>query len=158
MRSSYYGSLYLVTPVREDDSGERHNSVVEVYQSARSHIDVAIELWRLCGREDRARETELLLERAYEDEHPLLDTGKVAQLLSHLEGLDSELKRTLVDAEWRVSPELLPELRKRSRMLDLGEERGELARSAVWEGMSRVVALQSILNEAQRRDLFVALE
>jgi hypothetical protein len=154
----YWGTIYLIRPDWHGDPEDVADSVVESHRDGPSHIHVAIELWRLAGDEDRARKVEDLLERVNERDNPVLGTAEIEELLQLLAGLETALDRSVVGPDWRVPAERLPELRGRSKLLDLDESRGSLASAGVVEGMSRVDALRNILTDAYDRGLHVSLD
>ena len=132
--------------------------MVASYDDGPGYISTAVELWQLAGNEARASEIVTLLDRANERDYAALTSSEAAQLLHLLDDLEIGLKASVVDQDWNVPTARLPELRQRTKMLDLDEERGELARAGVLEGMSSVIALRNILSEAVDRGLDVALD
>ena len=156
--NNYYGTLYLVTPGGTSDPERMHEDVVETYQHGRSHIDVAKELWSLAGEDAPAKAIDAVVDHAYERAPHVLVAAEIDELLGLLSGIDDVLRRTVVDNDLKIRPERMPEIRRRARLIDAGEERGDLASGAVWEGLTRVWALRNILKEARDRGLDVALD
>src|SRR5262249_31990019 len=89
MTRRHYGALYLVTPGQPD--------VLETYDDARSHIDVAKELWSLAEDDARAGAIANVVDRAYERESRTLVAADIDELLALLDGLEDALARTITD-------------------------------------------------------------
>jgi hypothetical protein len=158
MTRRYWGTYYLVRPDWEGDPEHSDQSVVEAYRNGPSHMQVAIELWRLVHDERRASDIEAVLEAAFDAERPILGESQISQLLANLEGLDSALEKSVVGPDWRVPEERLPELRARTKLVDLDPDRGATATAGVAEAMSRVSGLREFLRSALTQKLNVALD
>ncbi|MGH2897920.1 MAG: hypothetical protein ACRDMZ_04545 [Solirubrobacteraceae bacterium] len=158
MTRRHYGALYLVTPGQPDDPDRRHERVIETYEDARSHIDVARELWSLAGDDARAGAIAAVVDRAYERESRTLAAADVDELLALVDGLEDALARTITDKDLNIRDEHLVRVRQRARLIDVDEARGSLASYAVLEGVSRVSALRHILRTARERSMDVALD
>lgn len=154
----HYGTLYLVAPGHVLDSDRRQEDVVEAFQYARSHIDVAKELWSLAGEDSHVHAIDEIVDRAYERESRILSGQDIDELLAQFTGLDDALKRTVIDEEMRIRPERMAEVRKHAQLVDVDEARGDLAFRAIWEALTRVWALRNILTEARQRGLDVAVD
>lgn len=151
----YVGTLYLTRP-DADTYEDPSDAVVEAFDGGRSLINLAVELWRLAKREDRATAIESLLARAYERKPYGLNARGIKELLGLTDGLEEALKENVVDAQLRVRNDQLPELRRRTKLLYLDESRGELAREAVGEGIVGVMSLRNILQKARDEGLHIA--
>jgi hypothetical protein len=154
MRNRLFGTLHLVQPGSQGEP----ESVVASFDDGPGYVSIAIELWRLAGNEARASEIATLLDQANDRDYAVLTADEAVQLLHLLDGLEAGLKASVVDQNWNVPASRLPELRQRTKMLNLDEDRGELAQAGVLEGMSSVIALRNILSEAVERGLEVALD
>ena len=153
-----WGTIYLVQPDWDGDDADMDQAAVEAYEPAKSFFDVAIELWQLAGDVDRSATVERLLEQVYSRKRCWMTATEIKEFLRLLEGLEDALVGTVVDENWRVTPEQLPRLRACTETLDLGESRGEAAFSGVAEGIAQVCSLRSILREAVDRGLLISLD
>lgn len=158
MNRRYWGTLYLVRPEWHGDTEHPERWVVEPYRNGPSHVQVAIELWRLTGRNDRAEAIEALLEQAHERERPFWNDSEVAKLLENIDGLDSELQKSVVGPDWLVPQDRLAALRDQTTLIDLDEARGSDACAGVAEAMSRVTGLREFLRGSVSQKLDVALD
>ena len=152
-----WGTICLVRPDWDGDSEEMDQAVVEAYEPVKSFLDVAPELWRLAGHDERATGIETLVEHVYERERRWMTAPEIEKLLGLLEGLEDALVGEVIDERWMVLPEQLPKLRYRTQSLNLDENRGDRALHAVGEGLYGVMWLQKILQEARDRGLLVSL-
>jgi len=112
------------------------------------HVDVAIELWRLAGWPERARQIEAIVERVIEDEGNAASARSVAELLDLLAGLDDALRESVTDAQLRVDAAALPILRAHTRLLDLADRPGHVATEGVAEAVAETRELQAVLEDA----------
>jgi hypothetical protein len=158
MTRRHYGALYLVTPGQPDDPDRWHERVTDTYDDARSHIDVARELWSLAEDDARAGAIAAVVNRGYERDNRTLTAADVDELLALLDGLEGALARTITDENLNLRDEHLARVRQRAQLIDVDEGRGSLASHAVLEGISRVSALRHILRTARERGLDVALD
>lgn len=149
-----WGAIHLIRPDWVGEDEDRDEAVVESYEPARSFLQVAPELWRLAGDDERAAAIKALFERVYEREPIVMYSAEIEELLGLLDGLQDALIGQVVDEQhWRVRPELLPALRVRTKRLDLDQNEGELGFE-----ISGVSWLQKILREARDQGLWVALD
>jgi hypothetical protein len=151
-------SLYLILPDWHGEPDELHEAVVETLPHGPRYIQVALELWRLVDREDQALKIEGLLEQAYERPQRDLDRQALGELEGLLDGLDDALKQTWLDSKGQVLQERLPEVRRRTHLLDLEDAQGHLACEGVSEGLSQVHILRDFLKQALNRSLHLALD
>ena len=158
MTRRYYGTLYLVTPGEQLDPERMYEDVVETYPDGTSHIDVARELWSLAGDGARAAAIHEVVLRGRGRDSKKLHADDLEQLLGLLAGLDDALTRTIADGNLEIRPERMAEVRRQARLIDVDEARGDLAKYAVMEGMTRVDTLRDLLSEALERGLDVALD
>lgn len=158
MTRRYFGTLYLVRPDWHGDPEDAHESVVESYPNGRSHLEVAMELWRVAGVEDRARRMEDVMDRAWERDRPVMDSTDIDEMLQELEGIEPALETSVIGPDWKLSPEQVDELRNKTKLLDLSDIPGHIPTNAMFEAISRVRAAQSILREARERGLHIALD
>jgi hypothetical protein len=157
MRLRLWGAIHLVRPAWSGPYDEVDEAVVESYEKVQGFFDVAAELWDLAGDHERAGEIRKLVDEAYEREPSFMDDSQVDELLQLLEGIEDALVGTVVDDRWQVRVEQLPELRRRTRHLDLDESRGELAAAGVGEGIGHAVSLRNILLRARALGLWICL-
>jgi hypothetical protein len=148
------GTLYLVRPGYNGENGE---DVIDAFDHARGNFEAAMELARLAGLDDRAAQIKQVLLRAYSRQPRVLNRQDIDELLALLDGLEDKLVGPVVDKNWLVRPEQLPELRKRTTTLELEESRGDTAIHGVSEGMARIAALRFILQKAKDANLDVAV-
>jgi hypothetical protein len=158
----YWGSLHLVAPDwTGDPDASDAEAVVDSCRYGFSHISVAVELWRLVGDEERAARIESVVSRAFGDsvDTPvgILKTADIEELLGLLEGLQDALRGSVVDARFQVSAAQLPELRRRTTLLNFNEG-DHVAEDGVAEGMGRVTELMMWLRRALDGGLHVAIE
>jgi hypothetical protein len=148
-------SIFLIRP---DWHGDPDEAVVESLLHGPTSIDVAIELWRLAGNEERAAKIYTLTTRAFGRDNRALSTEEIREFHGLLDGLDEVLKEALLDDKWQIPPERMEEVRRRTRLLDLDDLQGHRAREGVSEGLSQVHGLRDFLKEALDRGLYVALD
>lgn len=151
-------SIYLVLPGWEGELDDAHESVVEALSHGPTYINVALELWRLVDNEERATKIEQVLEHAYDRENRDINTAEIAELDALLNGIDEAVKISWLDDKWMIRPEHLSEVRRRTRLLQVGEHRGRLAGDGIMEGLSQVHELRKFLQQALKRGLHVALD
>ncbi len=149
--------LHLVEP---DPAATRYagRTVLDTFEHSYGYIEVATELWRLSGDQDRAKDIEAVMQRVFDREVPTLVEADIAQLLANIGGLDAALRGALTDADQLLTPERIEQLRGRSRTLDLDVSRGELARHAVEEAMVGVHVLERALREALDRGAHIVFD
>lgn len=143
--------LYIGRPLN-DDPEPGDFEVLEEYDIAYGFFEVAQELWRLAGREDRAEAVEDVLLSSVRYKARRLDREHIVALREALEGLEDALKQTVIDEHELLSMDKVNELRGKTGVLDLDESRGELARSAVSEALFYVDHLRRIADEALAAD------
>jgi hypothetical protein len=122
--------------------------VIDSYDKAYDFVEIAMELWRLAGREDRASAIEDVMASSVDYEPRRLERAQIEELRTLLDGLEQALVGTLTDEQRLLSSEKVAELRGRTDALDLAEWRGESARYAVQEALIYVDHLRSIADEA----------
>jgi hypothetical protein len=111
-------------------------------------FEVAMELWRLAGRADRASSIRKVINSAYTVEPPRLERAQIEALRGLIDGLEQALVGTVTDDEHMLSVAKVAELRGQTLILDLDESRGDLAREAVQEALVYVDHLRTIADEA----------
>ena len=149
-----HGTIYLVRPDWVGEDEDIDQATVKSYESARSFLRVAPELWRLAGNDKCAASIDALLNRLYERDEIVMTAAEIEELLRLLDGIEDALVGTIVDNEnWHVLPEMLPGLWTRTKSLHLEDSGGDLAFEI--SGMSW---LRNILREARDKDLLVALD
>ncbi|MCG8421408.1 MAG: hypothetical protein MJE77_26110 [Proteobacteria bacterium] len=153
-----WGTICLVRPDWDGEDENMDQAVVEAYEPAKSFLEVAPELWRLAGDDERADRIEALVDQVYERDRRWMTAEEIEQLIRWLDGIEAALVGKVVDEQWMVRPDQLPALRAHTKTLDLDERRGELACHAVGEGIGDVCSLRSILREAVDRGLLISLD
>ena len=131
-------TVYLIHSPWDGALADRAQAVVEERPDTFNKFQVAQELWRLVGNEERAAQIAEIMNRACERVEPVLDTKDIESILRLVEGLEAAVRVGLVDEKLEVPDARLEELRKRSRWLNLSEKRGADARHGVWEGVGGV--------------------
>jgi hypothetical protein len=122
--------------------------VIESYPKAYGFVEVAMELWQLAGREDRASAIRDIIASRVDYEPTRLEQAQIRELRDSLDGLEEALIGTLTDEQHMLSPEMVEQLRGRTETLDLAESRGDLARHAVDEALIYVHYLRTIADTA----------
>lgn len=125
--------------------------VIDSYDKARGFIEVAMELWRLAGRNDRASAIRRVIVSSVDYEPQRLERAQIEQLRALLDGLEQALVGTLTDEKHLLSEAKVEELRGHAETLDLAETFGSFRqdpREAVQEALIYVYHLRTILNEA----------
>lgn len=151
-------SIYLIRPDWQGERDDLHEAVVATLSHGPRYIQIALELWRLVGQEDRAEKIEALVELAHERNYHDLNARQIEQLGALLEGLDDAIKRSWLDDRWQILPHLLSEIRRRTSSLDLDDHQGHLASEGVSEGLASVHDLRDFLKRALDQGLHLALD
>jgi hypothetical protein len=123
-------------------------SVIASNPIAYGFFEVAMELWRLAGRADRASSIRTVINSAYTVEPPRLERAQIEALRGLIDGLEQALVGTVTDDEHMLSAAKVAELRGHTQILDLDESRGDLAREAIQEALVYVDHLRAIADEA----------
>jgi hypothetical protein len=140
-------------PDDADDDG-----IVESYEHGRSHLRAARELWELAGDPDRGARIDAVLDRAYTRLEHVISGAEIGELIALLDRLEARLIGAVVDERWKVRPEQLAALRRRTTMFDLDEMRGDTAVHAIGEGMARVGFVREALEHARDEGLELLLD
>ena len=122
--------------------------VIESYPKAYGFLEVAMELWRLAGREDRVSAIRRVIASRVDYEPSRLERAQIEALRDLLDGIEQALAGTLTDEEHLLSAAKVEELRDHTKTLDLAEWRGEGARYAVQEALIYVDHLRTIADAA----------
>jgi hypothetical protein len=134
---------------RVSDTNPPEVDVIDSYDKARGFIEVAMELWRLAGRNDRASAIRRVIVSSVDYEPQRLERAQIKELRDLLDGLEQALVGTLTDEEHLLSEAKVEELRGHTETLDFAEWRGkEGARYSVQEALIYVDHLRAILDEA----------
>lgn len=151
-----WGDWWLVLPGwQPDESGD---GIVEVYESGRSHLRAAIELWQLAGDADRGTRIDTILSQALMRTGHTLRREDIEALIQLLDGLESQLIGTVVDEQLKIRRDQLPELRRRTTMFSLDELPGYVVENAIAEGLGRVAAVRANLKHALEAGLEILLD
>ena len=129
-----------------DDPGDLE--VVASYEHAGGFFEIASDLWRVAGRDDRGIAIAQTLTLAYRYEPAHLDRTAIATLLEQLGGLEEALVAAGIAADLRLTLAQVSDLRARSTEFDLAASRGDSAMAALQEAMVYVDAARAILSEA----------
>ncbi len=122
--------------------------VIKAYPKAYGFLQVAMELWRLAGRTDRASAIDDVIASAVSYEPRRLERAQIEELRGLLDGLEQALAGTLTDEEYLLSEAKVEELRGRTETLDFNESYGRNAREAVQEALIYVDHLRTIADTA----------
>jgi hypothetical protein len=125
--------------------------VIDSYDKAYGFVDVAMELWRLARRDDRASAIRRVIASSVRYEPNRLERAQIEALRELLEGLEQALVGTLTDEDHMLSAAKVEELRGHTETLDLADSFGSLARDpryAVQEALIYVDHLRTIADEA----------
>lgn len=134
---------------RVSDTTPPEVEVIDSYDKAYNFVEIAMELWRLAGRDDRASAIDDVIASAVDYKPRRLERAQIEELRHLLDGLEQALVGTLTDEEHLLSEAKVEELRGHTETLDFAEWRGkEGARYAVQEALIYVDHLRSIANEA----------
>ena len=134
---------------------------VEVLSSneiARGFLEVAIELWQLADREDRASAIEKLITSAYRTAPPRWARAQITRLRELLAGIEQALRGTITDEQHLLSREKIDELRGRVEAIDLGGFPGSDATYAVQEALVYIDRLRDIADEALANDACILFD
>jgi len=145
-----------IARVIDSESGEL--DVIATWDIAYGYYEVAAELWRLAGDEDRSVAIEDIFLSAYDFTPPRLDAARMVALRAQLDGIEDALARGVTDAEHVLSMQKVQELRPVARELDLDEARGELARYAVQEALVYVDRIRQMIDFALKNDAQLVLD
>ena len=145
-------TLYLVK-----DDFEQTNDIVRQIDHAGNWVEEAIELMRIAGEEERANKIDEVWLRAYGRDPHILEAADVKELFELLDGFEARLVGKVVDEEWMIRDDRLPELRARTS-LELDESRGAEAIYGVAEAMSRVSALRTVLEQVMTDGLRIVVD
>lgn len=141
-----WGVARLVPPGWDPDADDAFDSIEYQSEYARSHLEVAAELWSLVDKE-RAERLDALVSRAFGRDPHVLHVDEVAELDRALEGLEMQLRNAgWIDAREDVPADRLPELARRTTRLDLSGD--AVPRAAISSGLSRVVAVRELAARA----------
>jgi hypothetical protein len=125
--------------------------VIDSFDTARGFIEVAMELWRLAGREDRASAIRDVILSSLDYEPRRLERAQIEELRALLDGLEQALVGPLTDEAHMMSAAKVEELRGHTETLDLTETFGSIRqdpRGAVQEALIYVDHLRAIADDA----------
>lgn len=147
-------SIHVVRPPAVDGLD------LDILESHRvyDHFALAAELWRLAARPERASAIEELVMRAYDHDVPLVTSPDIEKMLRLLAGLDDAVYSTITNESHEIPLDQLPALRKRTKLLDISESRGNDAVFAVQEALVHVHNLQSALRSALEQDAHIVFD
>ena len=149
------------TPLHIARLSEDDPPTIEVLDSneiARGFLDVAIELWRLAGHEERASEIENLIISANATDPRRWARAQITRLRELLDGIEQALVGTLTDEQHLLSREKIDELRGRVEAIELGEFPGSNATYAVQEALVYIDRLRDIADDALANDACILFD
>jgi hypothetical protein len=155
--SRYWGTLYLVPPGWDPDAADADDRIVYTFEHGRSHLKVASELWALCD-DRRSAGIDELIARAYRRDPHVLEQPDIAALLQLLDGLEGCLTGSFVDEHLRVPAARIPELKRRTTMLEIDDVEGAVPDSAIAAALSRVAIARDMLQTARDEQLNVLMD
>jgi hypothetical protein len=156
--SRHWGTLHLVPPGWDPDAEDADDRIVHVFEHGPSHLQVASELWALCDA-GRAAEIVELMARAYRRDPHVIEQPEIMSLLRLLDGLEECLVgSSFVDEQGRVPADRIPELKRRTSLLEIDDVEGVISEYAVAAGLSRVAVARSILQTARDEQLDVLFD
>jgi hypothetical protein len=132
--------------------------VLDSNEIARGFLEVAVELWQLAGREDRASAIEKLITSAYRADPPRWARAQITRLRELLDGLEQALIGPVTDEHHLLSPERIHELRGRVDAIDLGGFPGSNATYAVQEALVYIDRLRDIAEGALESDACILFD
>jgi hypothetical protein len=131
-----WGIAHLVPAGWDPDADDADDPIEATCDFMRSHLAVAEELWTLVAPE-RAQHLDALVLHAYSRKPPVLNPDEVSELGRALDGLEASLRDAgWIDANGDVPADRIPEVRRRTKTLELGENR--VASAAISSGLWRV--------------------
>lgn len=143
-----WGVARLVPPGWDPDADDALDAIEYKSDYARSHLEVAAELWNLVD-ENRARRLEAVILRAFGRDPHVLHLDEVAELGHMLDGLEAQLREAgWINAREDVPADRLAELTRRTRLLPLGGDADAVPRAAISSGISRVDAVRDLVARA----------
>jgi hypothetical protein len=88
----------------------------------------------------------------------ILETQGIEQLLALLDGLDDAVRTAVLGPDDLVPVDRLPEVRARTRLVDVDEDRGTTATYAVVEALAEVCRLREALEETLAHGLHLLID
>ena len=122
--------------------------VIASNEIARGYLDIAIELWRLSGHEERASAIEELVTSAHASDPPRISPVHITRLRELLRGIEEALVGSVTGEHHILSHEQLEELRGRVEAIEIDESWGADATNVVQEALVYVDHLRDIADEA----------
>jgi hypothetical protein len=154
--SKRWGVALLVPPGWDPDSDDADEAIAYRFEHVPSYLEVAQELWALVSPERAGRVRELVL-TAFGRQPHLLGGAEVAALGQALDGLEPSLRDAgWIDARGEVPAERLPELARRTTLLDLGA--GFVASAAIGSALSWVAIARHAVETAVDKQLDLLLD
>jgi hypothetical protein len=149
-----WGAIYLVPQGWDPDAEDADERIAYSFEYGRSHIEMGAELWKLVDPA-RARQIDDIVLSAYGRRPRILNQDDIAALLRLLDGLEQRLAGTYIDEHWNTPLERIPELRERTKMLEISEKFPE---TAVGAGIYRVTLAREILETARDEKLDILFD
>lgn len=146
--------LYIA---RVSDDDPPTIEVLDSNEIARGFLEVAIELWRLAGHEDRASAIEELIYSAHDAEPPRWDRAQITRLRELLDGIDQAVIGPITDEEHMLSREKIDELRGRVEAIDIDSYERADPRYAIQSALVYIDRLRDIADDALANDACILL-
>jgi hypothetical protein len=140
------------------ESEDADDRVVYSFEYGRSHFQVASELWALADDAGRAEKMEDTFSAAHRRKPRLMEKPDIELLRQLLEGLEDRLVGTFIDEHWNVPTDRIPELKRRTTMLEIDDIPHAVPEAAVAAGFSRVAIARNILQKALDENLNIVLD
>jgi hypothetical protein len=157
-KSRCWGQMYLVPVDWDPEAEDADDRVVYSFEYGRSHFKVASELWGLADDPERADKIESIFSAAYQRKPRLIEKADVELLRQLLAGIEDRLVGTFTDEHWNVPTDRIPELRRRTTMLEIDDAPHAIPEAAIAAGLSRVAIAREILDKAVNENLNVILD
>jgi hypothetical protein len=131
--------------------------VLDSNEIARGYLDVAMELWRLAGHEDRASAIQELIYSAQDFEPPRWMRAQITELRALLDGIEQALVGTVTDEHHLLSPEKAEEIRG-VEVLEIGAFPGADPRYAIQSALIYIFHLRNLADEALANDASILFD
>lgn len=125
---------------------------------ARGFLEVAVELWQLAGREDRARAIEKLITSAYRTDPPRWARAQITQFRELLDGIEQALRGTVTDEQHLLSREKIDELRGRVEAVDIDDYPFADPTYAIQSALVYIDRLRDIADDALANDACILFD
>ena len=125
---------------------------------AQGFLEVAIELWRLAGHDDRANAIEKLITSAYRTNPPRWDRAQITRLRELLDGIDQAVIGPITDEQRMLSREKIEDLRGRVEAIDIDNYERADPRYAIQSALVYIDRLRDIADDALANDACILFD